>query len=150
MKPNIELVYDPDCPNVRLARTHLSQALAATGLAPIWQEWNRSSQDTPPHARGTARQPFSSTARMPLARPQPTRNAADSIRTRTGTWNGRPPSRQSMRFCCSGIGLFAVPPLPSTPPHQATRRPCPVPPPATQVISKKSSKTLKEGTNNDW
>ncbi|HSR52231.1 MAG TPA: hypothetical protein VLV83_15500 [Acidobacteriota bacterium] len=51
MKLNIELIFDPDCPNAELARRHLRQALASAGLAPVWREWNRGSQQVPAYAR---------------------------------------------------------------------------------------------------
>ncbi|HSR67594.1 MAG TPA: hypothetical protein VLU25_06600 [Acidobacteriota bacterium] len=51
MKPDIELIFDPDCPNAELARKHLRQALASAGLAAVWREWDRGSQQVPPHAR---------------------------------------------------------------------------------------------------
>jgi hypothetical protein len=36
--PTVELLYDPDCPNVTLARTNLMRAFAAAGLTPHWRE----------------------------------------------------------------------------------------------------------------
>lgn len=36
--PEIELVFDPDCPNVDLARDALRRALAAAGQAQGWRE----------------------------------------------------------------------------------------------------------------
>lgn len=51
MKPDIELIFDPDCPNAGLARRHLKQALASVGMEPVWREWNRGSQQVPHYAR---------------------------------------------------------------------------------------------------
>jgi hypothetical protein len=47
MKPEITLVYDADCPNVRLARAALSDALMRTGLEPGWIECERTTPGVP-------------------------------------------------------------------------------------------------------
>ena len=47
----VELIYDPDCPNVELARSRLREAFSTQGLVPEWVEWDRSAADTPSHAR---------------------------------------------------------------------------------------------------
>lgn len=47
---SVELIYDPDCPNVPAARENLLRAFAAAGMTPRWREWNRSDRDTPAHA----------------------------------------------------------------------------------------------------
>jgi hypothetical protein len=44
----VELVYDPDCPNVDLARAELVRALAEVGLEPSWRERRRGDADFPP------------------------------------------------------------------------------------------------------
>lgn len=49
---NIELIYDSDCPNVEMARTHLLKALAAAGKEARWTEWDRRNPDSPPYVRG--------------------------------------------------------------------------------------------------
>lgn len=46
-KRNVEMVYDPDCPNVEECRIALRQALTEIGEAPVWHEWDRSSPSTP-------------------------------------------------------------------------------------------------------
>jgi hypothetical protein len=48
----VELVYDPDCPNVQGAREQLRLALAEAGLPLQWQEWNRADPEAPSYARG--------------------------------------------------------------------------------------------------
>ncbi len=48
----VELVYDPDCPNVARARAALLRAFAQAKLRPAWTEWDRSSADSPAHVRG--------------------------------------------------------------------------------------------------
>lgn len=47
----VELVYDPDCPNVQRAREQLRWALAKAGLPVQWQEWNRAAPEAPGYAR---------------------------------------------------------------------------------------------------
>ena len=47
----IELIYDRNCPHAATARKVLAGALAAVGLPPRWQEWDRESPASPPHAR---------------------------------------------------------------------------------------------------
>lgn len=49
--PNVELIYDAECPNVEAAREQLRQAFRNIGLAPAWQEWDRESPTSPAHAR---------------------------------------------------------------------------------------------------
>ena len=43
----VELVYDPSCPNVEIARSAIRGALAATGAAAEWTEWERGTDATP-------------------------------------------------------------------------------------------------------
>lgn len=38
----VDLIYDPDCPNVAAARTALLKAFASLSLEPRWSEWDRS------------------------------------------------------------------------------------------------------------
>lgn len=51
MMPNVELIYDAECPNVEAARAQLRQAFREIGQAPAWQEWDREAPATPAHAR---------------------------------------------------------------------------------------------------
>jgi mercuric ion transport protein len=37
----LELVYDPDCPNVEPARTAIRAALTSVGAPLVWREWDR-------------------------------------------------------------------------------------------------------------
>jgi mercuric ion transport protein len=46
-KPTIELVFDPECPNVGRAREAIREALAAIGASPVWREWDRGDPGTP-------------------------------------------------------------------------------------------------------
>jgi mercuric ion transport protein len=50
--PQIELIFDADCPNVTLAREQLSQALAIVGLPQHWKEWSSDHPERPERARG--------------------------------------------------------------------------------------------------
>ena len=47
----IELLLDPDCPNVPEARANLRQALLELGLEPVWSEIDRHSLNAPEYAR---------------------------------------------------------------------------------------------------
>jgi hypothetical protein len=47
----LELVYDPDCPNVGRARVAIRAALIAAGLREEWVEWRRDATDTPERFR---------------------------------------------------------------------------------------------------
>jgi len=49
---SVELIYDPDCPNVAQARANLMRALAASGREARWSEWNRAAEDSPARVRG--------------------------------------------------------------------------------------------------
>lgn len=51
MTPTIEFIYDLDCPNVSTARAQLMKAIAAAGTRSQWVEWDRSSPESPAHAR---------------------------------------------------------------------------------------------------
>ena len=50
--PEVDLVFDPNCPHVDEARLLLRRAMVATGFPPTWREWTRDSVDTPPSFRG--------------------------------------------------------------------------------------------------
>ena len=47
MKPEITLVYDADCPNVRAARAALREALEHARLEPGWIDYDRASPGVP-------------------------------------------------------------------------------------------------------
>lgn len=46
----VELIYDPDCPNIQGARKALLEGFAQVGLEPSWTEWDRKSPESPAHA----------------------------------------------------------------------------------------------------
>lgn len=48
--PNVELVYDRDCPNITQARTNLLRAFVRANVTPRWSEHLQG--EAPPHARG--------------------------------------------------------------------------------------------------
>jgi len=50
--PKVELVYDPDCPNVDRARERLRQAIGARHQALPWTEWRSDDPALPDYARG--------------------------------------------------------------------------------------------------
>ena len=50
--PNVELIYDNDCPNVPAAKAQLQEALKQTGLSSQWKEWDRGAADSPEYAKG--------------------------------------------------------------------------------------------------
>jgi len=47
----VELITDPDCPNVPEACENLRRALAARGLPPLWAHWNRQAPGCPEQFR---------------------------------------------------------------------------------------------------
>lgn len=49
--PQIELVYDRECPNVERARTAIRTALAALDITGDWKEWERGVETTPAELR---------------------------------------------------------------------------------------------------
>lgn len=49
--PQVELLYDSNCPNVTGARENLVRAFAMVGLAANWKEWERSNPNAPDYAR---------------------------------------------------------------------------------------------------
>jgi len=48
---NVELIYDADCPNVATTRSLLIKAFTQTGASARWQEWERSSPESPVYAQ---------------------------------------------------------------------------------------------------
>lgn len=50
--PTVDLVYDPECPNVRLARANLMRAFSAAGVPASWQEHRIGDPDAPLRTRG--------------------------------------------------------------------------------------------------
>lgn len=48
---DVDLVYDPDCPNADQARTNLRRALEMAGLPARWREWVRTDIATPDDLR---------------------------------------------------------------------------------------------------
>jgi mercuric ion transport protein len=48
----IELIYESGCPNVSSARANLIKALATSGRALRWNEWERNASGNPAHVRG--------------------------------------------------------------------------------------------------
>lgn len=51
MTPQVELVYDMDCPNVPGAREVLLKAFVRAGLRPVWNEWDRKSPESAAYVR---------------------------------------------------------------------------------------------------
>jgi len=51
LRLQIELVYDPGCPNVDLAREVLTAACRGTDAPAVWTEWDSEDPECPPHAR---------------------------------------------------------------------------------------------------
>jgi hypothetical protein len=51
LRLQIELVYDPGCPNVGMARDVLASACRETDIPAVWTEWNSEDEACPPHAR---------------------------------------------------------------------------------------------------
>ncbi|HBQ18489.1 MAG TPA: hypothetical protein DEF51_47640 [Myxococcales bacterium] len=50
--PKVELLVDPECPNVEAAQRALSAALLRVGLPAVWSELRVGGRDLPAHARG--------------------------------------------------------------------------------------------------
>ena len=50
--PKVELVYDPDCPNVDRARERLRQAIGEPQQGLHWTEWRSDDPALPDYARG--------------------------------------------------------------------------------------------------
>lgn len=50
LKLQIELVYDPGCPNVDLAREILTEVCRDAGVPAVWTEWNSEDSECPSHA----------------------------------------------------------------------------------------------------
>lgn len=48
----VELVYEPSCPNIEGARRQLLRAFSQLGLSPCWQEWDTGRTITPQRLRG--------------------------------------------------------------------------------------------------
>ena len=51
LKLQIELVYDPGCPNVGQARAILTECCREADIPAVWTEWDSEDPDCPPYAR---------------------------------------------------------------------------------------------------
>lgn len=51
LRVQIELVYDPGCPNVGRARDVLTMACREAGIPAVWTEWNTEDPGCPARAR---------------------------------------------------------------------------------------------------
>ncbi len=51
LRLQIELVYDPGCPNVESAREVLGAACRQGGIPAVWTEWSSDDPTCPEHAR---------------------------------------------------------------------------------------------------
>lgn len=51
LRMQIELVYDPGCPNVGRARDLLTAACRNADIPAVWTEWSSDDPDCPHHAR---------------------------------------------------------------------------------------------------
>ena len=49
--PRVELVYDPDCPNVQRARKAMLESFSQARLEPSWTEWDGTSSESPAYVR---------------------------------------------------------------------------------------------------
>jgi hypothetical protein len=49
LRLQIELVYDPGCPNVELARDVLASACRSAGIPAVWTEWDSEDPMCPEH-----------------------------------------------------------------------------------------------------
>lgn len=47
----VELIYDPDCPNVDATRQELSKVLGQAGFGKEWVEWDRQDPNSPSYVR---------------------------------------------------------------------------------------------------
>ncbi|HKJ09723.1 MAG TPA: hypothetical protein VKA76_11620 [Gammaproteobacteria bacterium] len=47
----VELIYDPDCPNIAAARRALMEAFGMAGQAAHWREWRRNDTQAPDYVR---------------------------------------------------------------------------------------------------
>lgn len=51
LRLQIELVYDPGCPNVSRARSVLTTACREAGIPAVWSEWSSDDPSCPVYAR---------------------------------------------------------------------------------------------------
>lgn len=52
MTPQIDFIWDDECPNVPVARSNLLNACEKVGLKAQWREWRVDDSDLPEHVRG--------------------------------------------------------------------------------------------------
>jgi mercuric ion transport protein len=50
--PDVELIYDKDCPNIETARSQLLRAFAEADVKARWKEWRTDDPDAPSHVHG--------------------------------------------------------------------------------------------------
>jgi hypothetical protein len=98
LRLQIELVYDPGCPNVGHARDLLTAACRAAGVPAVWTEWNSEDRACPPYARN-------------LGSPSVLVNRED-VAPGPHPWTARNPSAgPRSRVYRDGHAIVPVPPL---------------------------------------
>ena len=91
--PNVELIYDADCPNVETARKQLRHALGEVGAVAQWQEWDRSDPTSPPYVRQYGSPTILVDGKdVAGARPSDEADGCRIYRNETGQIQGIPPS----------------------------------------------------------
>jgi mercuric ion transport protein len=50
--PQVQLIYDTDCPNIQRARKAMLEGFSQAGLQPSWTEWDPNSPESPAYVRG--------------------------------------------------------------------------------------------------
>ena len=94
----IELVFDPGCPNVENARSALTEACREAGIPAVWTEWNSEDPACPGYARN-------------LGSPSVLVNGED-VAPGPHPWAPREPGRgPRCRMYRDGDSIVPVPPL---------------------------------------
>lgn len=91
--PEIDIVYDSDCPNIEETRRVVREALSLLGLSSAWREWKRSSPDTPEYLRGYGSPTILVDGRDVARMPQADGSCCRLYRDDQGGLSGVPPLR---------------------------------------------------------
>ncbi len=105
--PEIELIWERDCPNVEPARTVLADALAETGLPQHWLELRIGDRGIPAHARGYGSPTILVNGRDVTGSAPGSSDCCRVYSDVSGVLRGVPPTEQVVAALAEAMGLGA-------------------------------------------
>ena len=109
----VEVVCDPDCPNLPETRAQLLRAFAEAGISPGWIEWNRDSAAAPIYARAFGSPTVPVNGQDVAEQTSPSGNACCRLYPdSSGTLRGAPPVEQIVVAPKAAYSLVLYPDCP--------------------------------------